>query len=133
MRYDPKQAVACLPEDSYQATLKTAEETISKSNKDMLVISFDVYAPQGVFHLKEYIVKESLWKLKRIAQAVGAEASFAKGEFFAADYVGRNLTLDLIVEESPDFGDQNRIKAYRKSTGSTPVPSGNGAEENIPF
>ena len=124
-KYNPKDAVQCLVEGDYPATITGAEEKTSKTDKPMLVITFKVYSNQSAYaqrevELKEYIVPEMAWKLKRIARAIGAEAAFLKGEFFAADYVGRNLTLTLIVEETADYGDQNRVKAYKPMISMVP-------------
>lgn len=101
----------------------------------MLVIYFTVHTERrGKIELKEYVVSDMAWKLKRIAQAIGAEAAFLKGEFFAADYVGRNLLLHLTVDETKDFGDQNRIKAYKAYAGAMPAPTQQPqTDEMIPF
>lgn len=114
MKYDPRSAISCLPEGTYEATIEKAEETTSKAGKDMVVMHFKVYSNKGETVLKEYIVGETLFKLKRIAQAIGGEAAFDKGEFVPEDYQGRNLSLELTVEEDPEFGDKNRIKRYQK-------------------
>ncbi len=99
----------------------------------MLTITFKVYTPTGnTFQLRDYIVMESLWKLKRLAQAVGSEAAFERGEFFASDYTGRNLTLELKVEQSAEFGDQNKIKAYKPAKlGGKPSPFNIGQRDPV--
>ena len=128
MKYKPEQAIACLPQGDYEATIERAEEVTSKTNKPMLVISYKVYGPHNrTIEIKDYIVEEMLWKLKRIATAIGQMDAFNKGEFFAADYVSHNLTLTLTVEENSDFGDQNRIKAYKQlsRTGTAARPASN--------
>ena len=105
----------------------------------MIVIYYRVYAPRGEYEVKDYITETMAWKLKRLAKAIGAEASFLKYEFFAKDYVGRNLTLVLKVEESDEYGDQNRVKAYKPFIGTVPAASApmsarpQQVDESIPF
>ena len=143
MQYNPKDASQCLPAGEYQATIMKAVETQSKNGKDMLAFQFKIYGPGNrVAILTEYIVAEVLWKLKNIAKAVGQLAAFETGEFRESDYVGRNLAVALEVEESPEFGEQNRIKAYRVSVSGVrkessdsdlpPPPQSRGADD-IPF
>src|SRR3990167_615490 len=112
-QYNPKDAVTCNPPGRYQATIEKAEETESKAHNPIVVLTFKVYRPSGTtFTLTEYIVAATVWKLKKISKVIGGEAAFDKGHFEAADYVGRNLELDVTVEFDEKYGDQNRIKSY---------------------
>ena len=103
----------------------------------MLVITFEVHSEKrGKREVIERIVETMSWRLKRIAQAIGAEASFLKGEFFANDYIGRHLLLTLTVEDHPKYGEQNRVKAFRPYIG--PAPSSapvaeHHPDEGVPF
>ena len=135
-RYNPAEAIACLPAGDYPSTIKSAQEETSKQGNAMLVIVFDVHSEKrGRREVTEYITESMSWKLKRIAQAIGAESSFVKGEFFANDYIGRHLLLTLTVEDSPKYGEQNRVKSFKPYIGpapsSAPVSEHHGDE--IPF
>lgn len=146
-RYDPAKAVSCLPEGEYEATIDKAEETTSKAGNDMVVLELLVYDGSRSYRLKEHIVEENLWKLKKIAKAVGSEEAFASGEFNPSDYVGRNLRVALTVKEDEKYGDQNQIKSCKPSgysgelrtpppAKSKPVAAGVAAEssgDDIPF
>ena len=133
-KYNPSEAIACLPEGEYPATIKKAEEAISKASNAMIVLTFEVHdEKRGRREVVDYITEAMAWKLKRIAQAIGAESSFLKGEFFANDYIGRHLLLNLTVEENAKYGEQNKIKSYLRYTGAAPSAPVVHTEENIPF
>jgi hypothetical protein len=115
MRYDPKAAVACLAAGVYDASIEKMEESTTKERGlPMIVVTFRIYADAGERTIKEWIVMPDFaWKLKRIAKAIDKLPAFESGVFKASDYEGEVLAIDLIVEESEDFGDQNRIKGYQ--------------------
>lgn len=142
MKYDPKEASNCLPPGDYQATIMKAVETASKSGKEMIVIEFKVYGPGNrTIIVDDYILREFLWKLKRIATAIGRLNEFNSGEFVPEHYIGCNCTVTLDIEDSPDFGEQNRVRGCKSSTTRQtqnyseplppPPPSRNDAD--IPF
>jgi len=114
MKYNPEETTQCLPAGEYYATVARAVEATSKAGNDMIVVSFAVYPPNGeVVEIKEYIVFPATgYKLKRLAQAIGKLDAFATGEFNASDYLGESLTVELTVQESEKFGDQNKIKSF---------------------
>lgn len=117
MKYKPSEVSVCLPAGEYEATVEKLTEGKSKSGKEMLTIEFKVYTASGnSFIMKEYIVPESLGKLKMLAKAIGQEAAFNTGEVNPDDYVGRSVLLATKVEEGDgDYGDQARIKAFKPS------------------
>lgn len=121
MKYDPKQAISCLQKGEYAATIEKAEESTSKAGAQMLVFQFRVYSGNRELVIKEYIVEATLFKLKQIAKAINQLPAFESGEFNEADYVGRNLTVELDIEED-DFGEKNRIKKYKCL--AHPIPAG---------
>lgn len=123
MKYDPKKAVACLPKGEYAATVEKADETESKAGNQMIVLTFCVYAPGDKrYVIKEHIVEASLWKLKRLAKAINVMEAFESGEFNPVDYVGKNLTVVLDIEEDDEFGDKNKITRYKPLM--HPIPAG---------
>lgn len=113
MKYNPQDALDCLPEGEYDATIEKAEETTSKAGKEMVVLTYRVYGSREAT-VKDYITEKALFKLKRVAKAIGQEAAFESGVFKAADYEGRNLRLSLIVK-TDDYGDKNEIRGYMAS------------------
>jgi len=112
INYNPKDAVSCLEEGVYKATIEGAEETVSKNNNEMIVFTLKVYG-RYTATLKDWIVvPAAIWKLKRVAEAIGKIDHFATGEFDADEYIGANLCVELAVESSDKYGDQNRVRNY---------------------
>ena len=144
MKYDPKEAIECLPEGQYEATVTETQESVSKKGDPMIVVTLTIYKPTGGEKtIKDWIVAP-WWKLKKLAKACGRLAEFEGGEFRDGQYVGSTLMVDLEVESSDKYGDQNRIVAYspveRKSAAAGPVrsaakPSVNSeiTSDDIPF
>jgi Protein of unknown function (DUF669) len=147
-QYDPEMASSAWPAGSYEATITKTEESLSKKFSDpMLIVSYKIYGgPAGPTKgkvredLKDYITAPpreaertgSLFKLKAIAQALGAYEKF-KGKTLKPknDLVGKNLIVNLTVEESAQFGDQNRIESYGKLD-RQPVAAG-AEDDDVPF
>lgn len=139
MRYNPKDAFICLPAGDYEATIHDAEERVSSNNNEMIVFSFMVYRDNTKAIVRDYITESMIWKLKKIAKAIGQLEVFEGGVFRPEDYKGRNLTVTLGVEESEDYGDQNRIRGYQTLQRQTSVASKERAvgteitDDDIPF
>lgn len=113
--YKAKDALGCWPEGEYDAVLEATEVTTSKSSgAPMQVISFRCYHPDGREQVvKDYVVNTTLFKLKRLAMALGKEADFRAEQFQACDQLRSRLTLVLGVEESAEYGDRNKIDGYK--------------------
>lgn len=148
--YDPADAVMVQPEGDYPAVISGYDEEPSKSTGfPMLTVIFTVYAPDGTqMEMKDYIVnppkgsgkKSMIWKLKRIAQALGKEAEFEAGDFKIENYMGHNLTVFLKVKSQPGYDDQNVIQAYKAAGVSGPkafVPPSDDppppTDDDLPF
>lgn len=112
MKYDPKEAIECLPEGQYEATVTETQESVSKKGDPMIVVTLTIYKPTGGEKtIKDWIVAP-WWKLKKLAKACGRLAEFEGGEFRDGQYVGSTLMVDLEVESSDKYGDQNRVVGY---------------------
>lgn len=115
-KYNPKDAESCLPEGEYEATVNSVTEGESKtSGNPMLTVGFAVYPPAGGERkVNDYIVNPStLFKMKKIARALGEEDDFKAGTFDLADHIGANLTLVLDVQQQDGFDDKNNVKDYK--------------------
>lgn len=114
--YDPKKTSECWPEGEYRATLKKVEDTTSKnSGNNMTVVTFEVHNNDRTMSIRDYLVEGYAWanaKYKYIAQALGRGEEFIAGQFDAANYIGNNVMLVLSIEDSDQYGEQNRIKKY---------------------
>lgn len=147
--YDPKDASNVLKADTYDASIKTVSDTKddgsplrSKAGEAMQKVTFEVYPAEGKPRqiTDFFTAKSGLFRYKKLATALGKQADFAAKKFNAADFQGANLRLELIIEESKEYGEQNRIAAYHPPANGKPVmnlagaAAGNGGkDEDIPF
>lgn len=118
----------CQQAGPYEATLAGYEETTAKSSgKPMMVLAWKCFTPEGTeFIIKDRIViPDGVWKIKRIAQAIGKEREFLADAFQPEDEQGCSLILDIGVQKSPGYDDQNNVKGYkpleRKKLGESPA------------
>lgn len=113
--YNPKDASVVWPAGDYTATIEAVEEKTSKAGNDMHALTFTVYNGDRAIHVAEYIVYPAFtWKLKKLAVALGAVDTFHAGRFDPADFIGRNLTVTLGIEDGKDgYDEKNKITAYK--------------------
>jgi len=122
LNYNPKDAVLVVPEGDYTATLKAVEEGVSKAGNDMYVLTWIVHAPKGPVTLKDYVpIPDMVWKLRKIARALGRVEDFDAGRFDPARHEGKNLVVSLSIQEDEKYGDQNRIGNYKAREGAAPM------------
>lgn len=156
MKYDPKDASNCIPAGLYEASIRAVfnekddgTPLVTRSGEEMQKIVWDVYTDKGTRQFTEYHAGGNmLWRYKRLAQALGAEDAFKKGEFDAKNFEGENVQLELTVKESEQYGDQNQVKAYTAKAGppkgapkqpakpgvnAKGVPADPTASDDIPF
>lgn len=125
LNYNPKDAATCWDEGAYDASLVKVESGVSKSSgKDMEILHFRCYHPNGNEQtIKDYIVVPStLFKLKRLAIAIGQKAEFENGTFQAENYINSNVKVFLKVDRQDGFDDKNVIdKFVTEVSTNTPV------------
>lgn len=118
-RYNPEDAAGkCWPEGEYDATISDVVEMESKSGKPMDKVTFEMYrGGESKLHT-EYFVLEgaATWRYKVLAAALGQKEAFNDGTFAAKTYTGRRVRVELTIEESDQYGDQNRIGKILKPT-----------------
>jgi hypothetical protein len=133
IQYNPKDAVMVWPAGDYPAAVQGCEETTSKAGNDMYVVTFLAYHGDKEMTLKDFVVMpDFVWKLTRLAQALGVVEQFEAGTFDPNKYVGRNVTLALDIEPAKgEFQERNKIKAYKPHLKATAVPPED--DEPLPF
>lgn len=149
--YDPKDANQTLPEGKYNASITKATQfkddgtaMRSKSGEAMQCVTFEVYPndESRPRQLKAYFTaKSTLFRYRKLAQALGKGDDFKAQRFNAEDHIGANLYLMLSIQDNPQYGEQNNIDDFLPMTGvppmrePTPLPKAAPAnvEVDIPF
>lgn len=124
--YDPSEEDSGLLKPGvYKAEISECHETVSKNGRDMWVISFEV----DDHVIKDFIVPTSfgLRRLRKLAEAFGELEEYKSGDFNPTQCIGRTLMVKVTVEESQDYGKQNRISEYK------PLEKNSDAGKQISF
>jgi hypothetical protein len=130
MQYDPKDASSAIPAGVYEATVTNIVERKDdgsdmkdKNGYDMMRVSFDVYVGDATRKLSQYFSAgpSALWRVKKMAEAVGLSEKFKAGKLVPGDFLDKNLRLTLAVKDDPKYGEQNEIKVFEPTAvGSRP-------------
>lgn len=113
-KYDPKDAVQCLPEGEYDAELVSTEDTKSKKGSPMEKWTWKVFPnEEAAKTVWDYVViPNAVWKIEQLSQALGKHREFEAGAFAAENYIGETVRVLLNVQKSDEFGDKNGIAKY---------------------
>ena len=141
--YNPKDASKpVLAEGEYEAVLEHAEHKESKSNgKPMCEVKFRVYGETEVM-VYEYFTAATIWKAKKLAQALDKLAEFDAGLFDPVNCAGMNLRVEVKIQPDDVYGDKNKIAKYLPSSGVSapakdaqrkPASDVNPSDIDIPF
>jgi len=121
MEYTPRQESSireaqCLEPGTYEFEVTGAAEKVSKNGNDMIELSLRVFAPDGTTRtMRDWLVPGSDMgdlKLNRFCHATGLQGAYFAGELSAFACGGVSGTLRLTVEQSEQYGTQNRVKDY---------------------
>jgi hypothetical protein len=114
---------ALLQDGTYQFTVKQADEAMSQSGNQMIIIVVSILDAEGKERtLKDYLLfnEEMLYKTRHFCDAVGLIESYARGHFSAHEFVGRSGRCTVGIQKGrtkPDgsvYDDKNMIKDYLK-------------------
>ena len=117
IRYDHKDALQCWPDGEYAASLKDAEETVSRSGNPMYKLTIEAYRDERKCLLFDYaVIPDMLWKIKKLARAIGHLSTFEANKFDPSEFIGVNFRVVLDIEDNVKYGEQNRIRDYLPKT-----------------
>jgi len=139
--YDPQDAVTVADEGWYPAVIESVTMGQTKKGAPMETVAFRVYTPKREMVIKDYFHPQNLWKYKKLAAALGQAEQFAGGVFAAGDFKGKGFEAELIIEDSAQYGEQNKIRGFSFTGVNTAGVSGVSAhnkstdigKDDIPF
>lgn len=108
-----------VPAGDYLVEIEKVEEKTSKAGNAMLNFTFNIvdgeYEGRKIFDL--YVLTEkALWKLQDLFSALGRDVS-GMVSFHPEDLIGETFIANLMIQESPGYDPQNRIKKHKKVEG----------------
>lgn len=131
IEYDNRDAVTCWPKGFYKAELWKTELTKSKEKtdpdtgeiippRDMLEVIWKVWNGRQTQLISDYVIPgtATIRKLKDMAKAFGerAKEEFKRNAFQPADYETEKAVLLLTVEENEEYGDRNKVSAFKPAS-----------------
>lgn len=132
--YNPEDATSCLPEGDATLAIKSCEDKTSRAGNDMAVITFEAYVGERKGLITEYVVNPTtLFKLKQIARALGADAEFDAGKFDPAKHIGETLAAVIAIESQDGFDDKNKVKKYLPKGAAAAPPKPPADDLSVPF
>ena len=114
--YNPKDAKKLFEAGDYCAELTGVEEKVTKTGKPMLVVNLQIHANDDgpSILLRDWIVApDSIWKLQKLANALGVVDKFEDQSFNPEDYKGCNIGVTLKVRVDEKYGEQNTVVGYK--------------------
>lgn len=119
MRFEPKsreQLMRLLPEGKYQGYVKSAEESVSKSTGNpMLVLGIEIYDADGKpWTITDRIVlTDSMqWKLLAFCESAELMDHYNAGELSPESCEGRAVNCKVTVSRQEGYDPKNEIKSY---------------------
>lgn len=90
-----------------------AEEKQSKAGNDMIALKLRVWRPDGgTVTMRDWLVSNFPAKILGFAKSAGMEAEYAAGELSAETVEGKTGRLKVKIEDSADYGPQNKVGFY---------------------
>lgn len=117
---DKKNEYRPLDEGRYKMKVVDVLDTFSKSGNPMFKMTLDVESKYGKRRLFDYLVciKDEQGeivaskKLKSFAQSAGIEDKFNQGELLDGDCMHKEVEAQVVIEDDPKYGKQNKIIYY---------------------
>jgi hypothetical protein len=132
-KFDPNVSDAPLPRGRYEAQITDAQPRVSKAGNEMLEVTFKAHGPHGnVVLLRDYLVSSprAKWKIKQFCKAAGID--YTKGEIDPEALRGRDMAIQIEVEEDRDGRDRNVVRDYGNAGEEHGRSHGNGNGERNP-
>jgi hypothetical protein len=110
IEYDPNGNF--LKEGTYNFVITNAVERTSKNNDPMIAIEIEIKNNDQTYMLRDFVVvvPKMLWRLKQLCKSIGID--FMKGKISDSELLGKKGDVEVVLQETEDYGPQNRISRY---------------------
>ena len=120
MRFTPKSAdeiaeAGLLPDGDYGFEVAAAEDAVSKSGNEMVVLTLKVFdEDDGARTIKDYLVATDggMRKVRGFAVACGLLAEYEAGSLEADDMIGRAGKVKIRTDKNPGYEPKNGVAFY---------------------
>lgn len=123
-----------LPDGEYNATIMSGEDKKSTKGNDMMELVLAVYDAAGNDNpITDYIVSSPKlqWKIRHLCESTGVV--YERDDLPVEDFVGKNVRVKIVTQQSDKYGPQNRVADYMGSASAGSVPKVADIDADIPF
>ena len=113
MRYNKDAASGLLPAGQYAATVKLANDKVSKAGNDMIELILTVYGASGLqVDVFDYLLSDDSWqwKVRHFCESAGLD--YERGELVAAWCTEQSVRVNLGTEKKEGYAEKNRVLDY---------------------
>jgi len=104
---------SCMPAGEYDFEVLEASDAISKKGSAMIKIHIGLYdGPEIAWRVFDYLLPQMEAKLRHFCDSTGLLSKYESGTLTAADCKGRAGKVQIVVEQSEQYGAQNKVKDY---------------------
>ncbi len=121
MKFQPKseddlKRESLLAPGTYDFEIIEAKDAVSKKGNDMIALKMRVFSSdQGERTVRDWLMPSMGFKLKHFADTTGLTAAYDAGTLDAENCQGRSGKVILAIEDSEQYGPQNKVKDYEKT------------------
>ena len=108
----PRTQYSCIPAGEYDADIISIERATSKAGNDMAVVKMLIIHGGKKHTIRDWIVKQTPWKIDQLAASLGKQAEREAGTFRLLEQPGRMVRVRISLTNDPTYGWGNKVEAY---------------------
>lgn len=137
VNYKPvKEGNDLLAVGEYDASVKVAEEKISKSGNEMIELQLEVYSEGRRVPVFDYLMAEGFeWKMRHFCESAGLD--YERGEMSDSELIGLSLRVHLGQEKQAGYPMKSKVTDYvprlQAGVATGGAVSESGVDDDLPF
>jgi len=133
MEDDASSPAHLFAEGEYDFIVKRATAKRSKSGNEMIEVILTVTDGKNEIDVFDWLLEAMKYKLKHFCEATGFQKQYEKGELEETDLEGAQGKVKLIIEDSEQYGTQNKVEDYVPKTAEKSEENEENLDDTIPF
>ena len=111
---EESRAAMVQPEGVYDFECVAAEERVSKTGNEMIALQLSLFAGEHRVRVRDWLVAtpKQAFKARHFADTCNCRDLYDAGELTAEECIGRCGRVQIIIEKSEQWGDQNKVRDY---------------------
>lgn len=117
----------------YDFEIESAEDKVSKSGNDMIVVTLKVYGNNRHVYVTDYLMEKMAFKLRHACDACGILKAYESGELTSDLFCGKTGKVKLKMEEAGEYPAKNIVVDYVKHDTNAKLAAEVLKDDSIPF